>query len=53
MCVSLCIEVCCHDFAWSHCVCVCVFQERMLSMVLDKDPEVAVEVVNLLLLLQQ
>uniref|UniRef100_A0AAQ4RGY4 Cohesin subunit SA n=1 Tax=Gasterosteus aculeatus aculeatus TaxID=481459 RepID=A0AAQ4RGY4_GASAC len=29
------------------------FKERMLSMVLDKDPEVAVEVVNLLLLLQQ
>ncbi|XP_037315563.2 cohesin subunit SA-1 [Pungitius pungitius] len=28
------------------------FKERMLSMVLDKDPEVAVEVVNLLLLLQ-
>ncbi|XP_059203008.1 cohesin subunit SA-2 isoform X2 [Centropristis striata] len=29
------------------------FKERMLSMVLDKDPEVAVEVVNLLLLIQQ
>ncbi|KAF1384988.1 hypothetical protein PFLUV_G00125940 [Perca fluviatilis] len=29
------------------------FKERMLSMALDKDPEVAVEVVNLLLLIQQ
>ncbi|XP_051277154.1 cohesin subunit SA-2 isoform X1 [Dicentrarchus labrax] len=29
------------------------FKERMLSMVLDKDPDVAVEVVNLLLLIQQ
>uniref|UniRef100_A0A665WNA3 Cohesin subunit SA n=1 Tax=Echeneis naucrates TaxID=173247 RepID=A0A665WNA3_ECHNA len=29
------------------------FKERMLSMVLDKDPNVAVEVVNLLLLIQQ
>ncbi|XP_034399362.1 cohesin subunit SA-1 [Cyclopterus lumpus] len=29
------------------------FKERMLSMVLDKDPGVAVEVVNLLLLIQQ
>ncbi|KAL7394810.1 hypothetical protein ABVT39_004701 [Epinephelus coioides] len=29
------------------------FKERMLSMVLDKDPEVAVEVVNLLLLIHQ
>ncbi|XP_024859964.1 cohesin subunit SA-1 [Kryptolebias marmoratus] len=29
------------------------FKERILSMVLDKDPDVAVEVVNLLLLIQQ
>ncbi|GAA6223099.1 cohesin subunit SA-1-like [Lates japonicus] len=29
------------------------FKERMLSMVLDKDPDVAVEMVNLLLLIQQ
>ncbi|XP_028271897.1 cohesin subunit SA-1 [Parambassis ranga] len=29
------------------------FKKRILSMVLDKDPDVAVEVVNLLLLLQQ
>ncbi|XP_054453619.1 cohesin subunit SA-1 [Anoplopoma fimbria] len=29
------------------------FKERMLSMVQDKDPEVAVEMVNLLLLIQQ
>ncbi|XP_029297129.1 cohesin subunit SA-1 [Cottoperca gobio] len=29
------------------------FKERMLNMVLDKDPEVAVEVVNLSLLIQQ
>uniref|UniRef100_A0A3Q3W8Y8 Cohesin subunit SA n=1 Tax=Mola mola TaxID=94237 RepID=A0A3Q3W8Y8_MOLML len=29
------------------------FKERMLSMVLDKDPDVAVETVNLLLLIQQ
>ncbi|XP_071314512.1 cohesin subunit SA-2-like isoform X2 [Trachinotus anak] len=29
------------------------FKERLLSMVLDKDPDVAVEVVNLLLLIQQ
>ncbi|XP_076595594.1 cohesin subunit SA-2 [Chaetodon auriga] len=29
------------------------FKERMLSMVLDKNPDVAVEVVNLLLLIQQ
>ncbi|KAG7518889.1 cohesin subunit SA-1-like [Solea senegalensis] len=29
------------------------FKERMLSMVLDKDPDVALEVVNLLLLIQQ
>ncbi|XP_029918342.1 cohesin subunit SA-1 isoform X2 [Myripristis murdjan] len=29
------------------------FKERMLSMVLDKDPDVAVEVVHLLLLIQQ
>ncbi|AWP11782.1 putative cohesin subunit SA-1-like [Scophthalmus maximus] len=29
------------------------FKERMLSMVLDKDPDVAVEVVNLLLLIHQ
>ncbi|KAM3613303.1 uncharacterized protein V6R79_023667 [Siganus canaliculatus] len=29
------------------------FKERMLSMVLDKEPDVAVEVVNLLLLIQQ
>ncbi|XP_015243127.1 PREDICTED: cohesin subunit SA-3 [Cyprinodon variegatus] len=29
------------------------FKERMLSMVLDKDPDVAVEAVNLLLMIQQ
>ncbi|XP_041847127.1 cohesin subunit SA-1 isoform X2 [Melanotaenia boesemani] len=29
------------------------FKERILSMVLDKDPDVAVEVVNLLLMIQQ
>ncbi|XP_026002878.1 cohesin subunit SA-1 isoform X5 [Astatotilapia calliptera] len=29
------------------------FKERILSMVMDKDPDVAVEVVNLLLLIQQ
>uniref|UniRef100_A0A8C6KFF6 Cohesin subunit SA n=1 Tax=Nothobranchius furzeri TaxID=105023 RepID=A0A8C6KFF6_NOTFU len=29
------------------------FKERLLSMVLDKDPDVAVEVVNLLLVIQQ
>ncbi|XP_026186093.1 cohesin subunit SA-2 [Mastacembelus armatus] len=29
------------------------FKERMLSMVLDKDPDVAVEIVKLLLLIQQ
>lgn len=33
-------------------VCVCV-QDRMLSMVLDKDSDVAVEALNLLLLIQQ
>ncbi|XP_010783020.1 cohesin subunit SA-3 [Notothenia coriiceps] len=31
----------------------CLFKERMLGMVLDKDLDVAVEVINLLLLIQQ